>query len=79
MKPPAFAMGDVVVLVNPERVFKKGEEHIIHEVELDWESGSVSYSTDRGAWFDECEFELVRQADKKSMKALCKSQREEYE
>jgi hypothetical protein len=67
-----FNIGDVVNYVNKtDTSWKVGQTHVIHEVYYRGQ-GEFEYSTTRGAWFHENDFELVRKADKKSLKQLDK-------
>jgi len=71
---PPFRTGDVVMYLG-DTPYRKGE-HIIDEVKLD-DPNYYRYSTHRGAWFDHAEFQLVRECDAKSIKALKKARRYE--
>ncbi len=72
-KPPAvpFRMGDEVRYIgdDPER---QGE-HIIYEASLTDEACRFEYATADAAWFDHTDFELVREADAKSLRKLRKA------
>ena len=65
-----FFTGDVVNYVGrSDRSWVIDETHIIHECEYNG-TGIFSYSTNKGAWFSDRDFKLVRKADKLSFKEL---------
>lgn len=72
-----FQTGDVVKYINPQNtVWKVGETHIIYEISYIGKN-TFEYSTNRGAWFNESDFKLIRKADKKSFAQLDKDLEEE--
>jgi hypothetical protein len=66
MLPPTFNIGDVVMYVGKGRWPER--KMIISEVK--YNTGEILYGTDYGAWFHEADFNLIRKADKKSIKQL---------
>lgn len=64
-----FYTGDVVEYVGKSGVWKWGETHIIHDCEYEGQ-GTFKYSTNRGAWFEDNDFVLIRKADAESFKQL---------
>ena len=63
-----FSIGDVVEYVGPPRHWTKGDVHIIAECQR--YSGTTQYATNRGAWFTNDDFELIRKADEASFAQL---------
>ena len=60
-----FKVGDVVSYVGQGNWSKV---HIIKSAE--WGGTYIEYSTDKGAWFTDKDFILIRNADKESFKGL---------
>lgn len=71
-----FRTGDVCRYIGKERLWSPGEVHIIHEVSVDGPQ-NFSYSTDRGAWIEHEDFQLVEGASPASIKKLFDSMVEE--
>jgi len=65
-----FFTGDVVRYTGAAS-WIKGQTHIIKEASYQGE-GTFEYSTDRGAWFVDTDFTLIRRADRASFKELDK-------
>lgn len=64
-----FKIGDEVRFINKRhRFWKVGETHIIKEVL--WDGECFEYTTNRGAWFGEADFELVSECSKRTLKIL---------
>ena len=63
-----FQTGDVVKYVGPGNWSK---EHIIYKVVYQCR-GRFDYTTNKGAWFVESDFELIRKADSQSLAQLDK-------
>jgi hypothetical protein len=61
-----FNVGDVVKYITKNGTWKYGALHVIVEVEYQGQ-GVFEYSTTRGAWFQDEDFELVRKADAESL------------
>jgi hypothetical protein len=64
-----FRTGDVVRGGWDRKDKGKGEDHIIHECQVE-EINHYKYSTTRGAWFPHTYLSLVRECDAESMNAL---------
>ena len=69
-----FQTGDVVEYIGPNNWSK---EHIIHEASYIG-MGKFEYSTNKGAWFQEANFKLIRKADSQSFAQLDKDIDNEY-
>ena len=69
-----FQTGDVVKYVGPGNWSK---EHIIDRVVYQY-NGRFDYTTNKGAWFVESDFELIRKADSRSFAQLDKDLNDEY-
>lgn len=63
-----FFVGDVVEYIGPRNWSKR---HIISDADY-CGAGRFEYATDRGAWFTDAEFKLIRRADKESFAELDK-------
>lgn len=73
-----FRVGDVVKKVKKTSWFcKLGVEHII--VKTEFSQGDWEYVTDHSAWHDHSSFELVREADEKSLRKVAKYYEYGYE
>lgn len=65
-----FQTGDVVKYTGKHLPYnKKGKLHIIHNADY-LGKGEFQYSTNKGAWYSESDFTLVRKADAASFKKL---------
>lgn len=64
-----YHIGDVVKYVGNGRSWQKGKIHIIYSCDY-CGRGTFEYSTNRGAWFNSDDFELVRRADEESFREL---------
>ncbi len=74
--PEVLAVGDTVKFLGRKNddgsqntTWKIGQEHIITKVATR-EGGYFAYVTNRGAWFEREDFELVATADEKSYAAV---------
>lgn len=66
-----FSIGDIVSYKGEDSFWKKGEIHIIYEA-CYLGNGELDFSTNKGAWFSQNDFDLVEKASKKSFKQLDK-------
>ena len=74
-----FFTGDKVIYTQRDNGFwEVGQTHIINKCSYRG-GGLFEYSTTRGAWFSDNDFELVHRATKASFKQLDKSLSDENE
>lgn len=77
MSDQRFNIGDVVKYISKDDFWDYGETHIIAEVER--LQGEWQYATNQGAWFYNDDFELVRRADKRSLRVVDRHMDDEEE
>ena len=73
-----FFTGDKITYIGNSFPWKRGEQHIIYECKYCGQ-GVFEYTTNRGAWFDADDFELVHRATPKTFKELDKDLAEDME
>ena len=62
-----FNTGDTVLYIGKDPFWSK--KHIIHECVYQ-SDGTFEYTTNKGAWFKENDFKLLKKRTKKSLKKL---------